>query len=853
MVSGKLDATLAAHVHALETARTAADFEWPRPVKVLVQYSGDPGPIAKAGLIIQLTTRTILVGTVAVKDLARLAELDNVAAIQSNRKLRPHRQLRPERREVQQIFAGPTATPTVTGKNVLIGIIDSGIDIFHPAFVNDGNPPTTRLTALFDLATTQKITATANLTANRMRMRWNPPVLGLEIADNIDLTLNLPATASDVQTAWTNTSAIEPGDIVVTGGPLPAQPMTITITGRYDTPETDTTLIPDIDCAGSPPAAGGAPDFTVTRVGTAINQDKINTALRTLDRAFPFHDGDAVSHGSRVASIAAGAPGSEGPCWAPVTVGGMAPDAGLVAVRAPLSDEAMILAAQFLLDLHATTGQPVVINISRGRIDTAHDGTDCLEQYLDSHLAGTTGRAVVVSAGNEGAASPLPPVTVLPELPTHRDHGGGHTSGAVDANGQIALGFDVEYRDPGPVLCHIWAPGSGQLSVTVTAPLVSGAGSTAPIQPGAPLQTMMLGGHQITAQSTIDAGPYHKRFIAVRIDPPVSTGQMGMGVWTITLREVVGSATSFDCWLMRSTTVAFLPELQTRIHTVDAPATANNVLAVGAYDARNNQLGDFSSRGPTTEPPPAVQRTKPEVCAPGVNIYGAVTGLPTPVVTRYKPAYGTSFAAPYVAGLVALMFEVNPALSYADITKKIMATCVKPDPTLPSDDLAGWGAGRVDPVAAVKAASATPMAADDEPVLPAAAYPALALPVPEQIAALLRRVEGSAAGQTLARLVAKHADEVRRLVESERRITVAWHRMDGAGLLRLILGDPERDVPVPATLGGRPAAEGISRLLDELVRAGSSELRADIVSYRGLVLALPAARLSDLDGQAEVG
>jgi hypothetical protein len=195
------------------------------------------------------------------------------------------------------------------------------------------------------------------------------------------------------------------------------------------------------------------------------------------------------------------------------------------------------------------------------------------------------------------------------------------------------------------------------------------------------------------------------------------------------------------------------------------------------------------------------------------------------------------------------MFEANPALSHADITRKIRNTCIRPGPSVPPEDLAGWGSGRVNPTAAVQP---TASADADTPILPAAAYPAPALPTHEQTAALRRRVEASPAGRTLATLVSKHTAEVRRLIDSERRVTVAWHRMDAPTLLRLVLGDVDREVLLPRSFGGKPLVDGLSRLLDELVRAGSPALRTDIVAHRGLVLAMPGAQLPDLDDQAEV-
>jgi len=112
------------------------------------------------------------------------------------------------------------------------------------------------------------------------------------------------------------------------------------------------------------------------------------------------------------------------------------------------------------------------------------------------------------------------------------------------------------------------------------------------------------------------------------------------------------------------------------------PAAYPGVLAVGAVEP-GGVLARFSDR-----------HTPVGVTAPGVNV---TTAYPGTFPAAYEPAQnGTSFAAAFVSGVVALVRSAHPGLNAAQVVARIEATAR--GATGP-----GTGHGLVDPVRAVTA------------------------------------------------------------------------------------------------------------------------------------------------------
>src|SRR6266545_4690650 len=86
--------------------------------------------------------------------------------------------------------------------------------------------------------------------------------------------------------------------------------------------------------------------------------------------------------------------------------------------------------------------------------------------------------------------------------------------------------------------------------------------------------------------------------------------------------------------------------------TVGPPATAKDVIAVGAINSDDNSMTFFSSWGPVGD-----GRLKPDVVAPGAEVgndHGVTSTLPGNV---YGVLVGTSMATPVASGAIALLVE----------------------------------------------------------------------------------------------------------------------------------------------------------------------------------------------------
>lgn len=103
--------------------------------------------------------------------------------------------------------------------------------------------------------------------------------------------------------------------------------------------------------------------------------------------------------------------------------------------------------------------------------------------------------------------------------------------------------------------------------------------------------------------------------------------------------------------------------------TLTTPADAEGVIVVGATDLLGQALQGYSSRGPTAD-----GRNRPHLIAPGGSPGAGLTSCL--VAGGFGDCgYGTSYAAPHVTGLLALLLEKDRSLGPDALRKALLALC----------------------------------------------------------------------------------------------------------------------------------------------------------------------------------
>lgn len=405
--------------------------------------------------------------------------------------------------------------------------------------------------------------------------------------------------------------------------------------------------------------------------GVEFTKEQIDLALvapTTEERDKILPSKDLSGHGTAVASIAAGS--SED-----IFYRGVASNSELVVVKLgnpkvngfPRTTELM-RALTYCLRKADLLGMPIAINLSFGNTYGAHDGTSLLERFIDN--SAEVGRtSIVVGSGNEGVS-------------------GGHASGKVDTIavvelliGELETGLSVQ----------LWKNYGDQIEVT----LISSAGKSYPVL-GGNIGREVIALEEMKVLIYVGEPTPYSMNQEIFFDFIPENNYLPSGLWKFQLKAVRIRTGNYQFYLpsgsVRSERTRFVSP--TSELTITIPATAAKVISVGACDKIFDSYADFSGRGKKVDmqSDSISLLVKPDLVAPGVDILAARSGGGYGLVT------GTSFAAPIVTGVAALLMEdgivrENDRYCYGEKLKAKLIRGAQPIggiETIPNEKI-GWG------------------------------------------------------------------------------------------------------------------------------------------------------------------
>lgn len=383
---------------------------------------------------------------------------------------------------------------------------------------------------------------------------------------------------------------------------------------------------------------------------------------------------DSSGHGTHIAGICAGN--------GRVSNGknqGVAPESSLIVVKlkndasSVYSDYAnLMMAVDFAVRFTNSLFLPLSINISYGSNDGSHTGNSLLELFMEQ--VSFYGKNIIsVATGNEGR--------------TRRHASLNIGSSLTKSSYKKSLSFTIAPGERSLYL-EIWQVFADDFSYELLAP--SGSQSfTFPATPG--IYTYMIADTTIylTINNPTPYQPFRQYFLS--FNPNASF--IPSGIWTLRITsiptgKIIDGRLQF--WLpskdATNSATGFTTPSSDMTFTI--PSTASSVISVSGYDSSLDIFASFSGQGFSN-----TMHTKPDLCAPAVNILSTAPG------GGYTIQTGTSMASPFVAGAAALLMQYgivqgNDPFLYGEKLKAYLWKSARALPAFSEypNEKVGWGA-----------------------------------------------------------------------------------------------------------------------------------------------------------------
>lgn len=411
--------------------------------------------------------------------------------------------------------------------------------------------------------------------------------------------------------------------------------------------------------------------------GAEYTRGQINEALQNEDPLSIVPSTDEIGHGTMIAGISGGNEVPES------NFAGVAPDAEFAVVKLKpakqylrnffyISEDAVcfqetdiLLGLIYLYELSLRIARPIVICIALGSSQGAHDGLGTLSTFV-SNIASISKMGIVIAAGNEGNARR-------------------HYSGVVNkVTGYDTVELNIAENEPGFSM-ELWGSAPDIYSIDILTPSGEYIPRIAAGRDEHRVITFIFEATIIYVDYQMVESQSGEQLILVRFENP------SPGIWRFNVYERGGLNRGFDIWLPME---GFISDNTYFIRsdpytTILSLGNSINPLTVTAYNQVDDSLYQNSSRGYTR-----INRIKPEVAAPGVDVTG-----PT-LDGGFAPYTGTSVSAAHAAGIAALIYEWGvvrgnfPAMSTIEM-KNLIIRGARRDVNVvyPNRD---WGYGIID-------------------------------------------------------------------------------------------------------------------------------------------------------------